>query len=694
MRIARSLVVLSVVGALSISTRPATAQVLSADTLDIIQLDPVQVNVLRTPFELTAAPFAVAANDEEAVQRARPGLGTKEAFVGIPGVQIDDRYNYALGDRISIRGFGARTQFGVRGITVYVDGIPATLPDGQTNLNHVDLSFLRRVEVIRGPASSMYGNAAGGVIQFETEAPPPVPLSQEVGVVAGSNGLLRLHSTTGGQAAGASYLLNIARLTYDGYRMFQEAENLQVNGSVGFSALRGTLRLIGSYVDYDANNPGSLNIPLLAANRDTAFTGNVNNKTGEEGTQNQFGANWRGSLAGVGMEISGYTISREIDNPIPASVIDIERRASGLSATARSSGDAASTGFHWALGVEGDLQEDKRKNFANVLGERGALTLDQEEEVRGLSVFGQLTAVPMPRLVAVGGLRYDVTEFSAADAFISATNPDDSGERTMDAISPSIGVSFAVADAISLYGNVATSFETPTTTELTNRETGAGGFSTDLEPQKTLSFEAGAKGLLPGRVSYQLSVFRANIEDAVIPFETPDFPGRFFYRNAGSTVHDGVEAGLAVAPLAGLRASVAYTYLDARFDDYTVGINDFSGNRVPGVSPHRVDASLGYTAPFGFHITVDGRYVDRIMVNDANTSFSPAYTVFDFRAGLERVGFGGFALEPFFGVSNFLDEEYNTSVTVNAFGNPGRYFEPGPGRALYGGGQIRFELDD
>lgn len=676
---------MAVLVALGASGAPGAAQE-GADTTEVVPLQPVVVNVLRTPFELTSAPFAVAVNGEAEVQRARPGLGMDEALGGIPGVQVDDRFNYALGDRISIRGFGARTPFGVRGVTVLVDGIPATLPDGTTNLNHVDLSFLRRVEVIRGPASSLYGNAAGGVIQFETEFPPAVPFSQAVGITGGSDGLLRFNSTTGGRSGGANYILNIQRLTYDGYREFQDASNVQVNGSLGLRAVGGDVRIIGSFVDYDANNPGSLNATQFAENPLQAAAPNLRDQTGEDGRQAQLGISWRGDLGSGRLELAGYGLTREISNPIPFTLIDIERIGGGLSALYRSSGDVVPSGFSWAVGVEGDLQQDDRQNFSISNGTPETTPfIAQDEEVLSGAVFAQATLVPVEGVTALAGLRYDATRFEATDRI----TPDNSGDRTMNAFSPSLGLSFEASDALSIYGNVATSFETPTATELANQPSGEGGFNPDLDPQRTLSFEAGIKGLLPGRASYQLALFRANIDDALIPFILED--ERTYFRNAGSAVHQGIEAGFTVAPIPALRANVAYTYLDARFDDYVVNGESFEDNRIPGVSPHRLDGSLTFTAPFGWYATAEARYSDMMFVDDRNTATADAYTVVDVRTGLEELDLGGFTFQPFVGVTNLFDEVYVTSPSVNHVA--GRFYEAGPGRSFYAGAQLRVAVD-
>lgn len=658
------------------------------DTTQVIPIEGVTVTVLRSPLLVRAAPFAVDANTEAQIQRGRPGLGLGEALGGIPGLQVDDRYNYALGDRISIRGFGARTPFGVRGVNVTVDGIPATLPDGNTNLNHVDLSVLSRAEVIRGPASSLYGNAAGGVIQFETEVPGDARLSQEVGVVAGSDGLLRLNSTTAGRTEDSYYLFNVSRLTYDGYRPYQDARNVLLTGSMGTTVFGGDFRLVGSFVDYDANNPGSLNNAQLEEDRFQAAPQNLTHQTGEDGQQGQMGLSWRGLVGPGRLEIAGYGLTREIMNPIPFNTIQIGRNAGGVNLLYRSAGDPATSRFGWGFGVEGDLQSDDRLNFShNGAGVRSETpSIAQDEKVLGGAVFAQLTAAPTPGLIALAGLRYDVTRFKADDRLITATDPDDSGERTMDAISPSIGLSYAVVDNATIYGNVSTSFETPTTTELANQEDGSGGFNANLEPQRTLSYEVGLKGILAGRAGYQLAVYRAEIEDALVPFTAPN--ERTYYRNAGSAIHQGAEVGLTLSPVNFVNVDLSYAYVDARFDEYTVDGVSRADNRIPGVSPHRVDAGVTFQSPLGLFLTANARYTDLMPVNDENTASAPAYTLVDLRTGFDPVSIGGFSISPFVGVTNLFDEEYITSPSVNHAS--GRFFEPGPGRAFYGGGQIRF----
>lgn len=660
------------------------------DTVRIVPLDTVTVQVLGTPGPVLRAPFPVTVVREAEIRRARPGLALVDALTAVPGVQVDNRFNYALGERISVRGLGARAQFGVRGVRVLVDGVPATLPDGQTTLNHVDPAALGRVEVIRGPASALYGNASGGVIRLTTAPPPPAPLASEHRVLAGSNGLLRVETSAGGRTGAAAYRAYVSRLSYDGFREHASARNLNAGGMLQLARGADEVRLSFTAVRYDALNPGSLSDSLLRVDRGAAFARNVQQRTGEEGRQGQAGVWWRRQAGPGALEVSAYGLARSIDNPIPTSVIDLDRRVGGV----RASFSADAGPLRWLAGGEMEGQRDDRLNFANDAGQRGTRTLDQRERVASASAFAQGTAA-LGVVEILGAVRYDRFRFSVDDRLVSAENPDDSGARTMARVSPALGISLAATERLAFYANVATAFETPTTTELANRPTGAGGFNPELDPQRTVSAEVGAKARLAPWAWLEGAAYRARIADALIPFEVAGAPGRVFYRNAGEAKHRGVEGSLVLTPGPGLTARAAYTWTEARFGRYVVNGVDREGNPVPGVAPHRLDVSLLASPERGPFAGLDVRHVGSTPVadDDAEGRFrSPAYTLVDVRGGWEGARVGRVAFSPFAGVMNLLDRPYNTSATVNAFGR--RYYEPGPGRTVYAGLTLSLGVPD
>jgi iron complex outermembrane receptor protein len=450
------------------------------------------------------------------------------------------------------------------------------------------------------------------------------------------------------------------------------------------------VRLSFTAVRYDALNPGSLSDSLLRMDRGAAFARNVQQRTGEEGRQGQAGVWWRRQTGPGALEVAAYGLARSIDNPIPTSVIDLDRRVGGV----RASWSADAGPLRWLAGGEVEGQRDDRLNFANQAGERGERTLDQRERVTSASAFAQGTA-SLGAMEILGAVRYDRFRFSVRDRLTSAENPDDSGARTMARVSPALGVSIAATERLALYANVATAFETPTTTELANRPTGAGGFNPELHPQRTVSVEVGAKARLAPWAWLEGAAYRARIADALIPFEVAGAPGRVFYRNAGEAKHRGVEGSLVLTPRPGWTARAAYTWTDARFGRYVVNGVDREGNPVPGVAPHRLDVSLLASPERGPFAGVDRRHVSSTPVadDDAEGRFrSPAHTLVDLRTGWEGARIGPAALSPFLGVMNLLDRDYNTSVTVNAFGR--RYYEPGPGRTVYAGLRLTLGAPD
>jgi iron complex outermembrane receptor protein len=675
---------------------PLLAQVDSVgQRTDTARLPATIVTVLRVPIEQSRAPFAIAVAFAEQIQRGKPGLSLDEALTGIAGVQVDNRYNYALGERISIRGLGARAQFGVRGVRVLLDGIPMTLADGQTTLNNVDVAGIGRAEVIRGPASAQHGNASGGVLQLESDRGPldARRLGGDVRSLVGDDGLRRNQLALRFREGGSAIAVSGSRLDFDGYRDWNDARNDHVNVLLGQDhsiAGGGGLSLLWNWVSYDARNPGALPSDSATLRPEIAWPANKNTfRTGEIGKQGQYGVMIRQRLRGTELQLAAHGLQRRVDNPIPQRIVVIDRNAGGVRASLSATPAIGRTALRLAAGAELQRQRDERLNYANNSGARGAVALDQIELVRNSAFFVQGSVDIAPRLLFLIGARHDRIRFRATDRLIVAGNPDDSGDRRMSATSPSVGLTFGLTPAVDVYSNYSTSFETPTTSELANQESGAGGMNPILEPQRTRSVEVGVNGRVRmARVvgSYQIALYDARVRDALIPFEIASAPGRQFFKNAGSTKHRGTEtaASLVLPWNVSLRAS--YTHTVARFDDYAVTAGGtttmYDGNEVPGVAPNRADATLAFQ-PGRIFVEWESRVTSSIPVNDANTERSPSYAIHAIRGGLTRLDVGAFSLAPHAGIMNVFDRGYNTSVVINAFG--GRYYEPGPPRSVYVG---------
>jgi iron complex outermembrane receptor protein len=634
----------------------------------------------------------VAVGGDSTATRFQPHLALGETVSALPGIEVQDRYNYAQGDRVSVRGFGARTQFGIRGVKILVDGVSATLADGQTTLDHLDLGTVERVEAIRGPASSIYGNASGGVIRFDTRYQTDVPFRQQFGTITGSNGLLRWESSTAAQVGRTSLAVDLTGFSYDGYRQHSAADKLLASGHIRYRNEVDELRVVANYVDFDALNPGSLSDSMLGIDRNLANPFNVAQGTGKDARQGHIGVAWSHTTHGGNLAVSAYGLFRDLLNTITVSVIELDRKAGGARAQFAGRANIGGLPTQWAVGAEAALQFDDRRNFANEAGETGALLLDVYQAVWSVGPFMQVDVTPIPPLHVLGGLRYDIVRFGSQNGFCSGADGTASGcrsERKMDAISPSLGVLVDVAEPLRIYASVATAFETPTTTELGNRPDGEFGYDPDLQPQRALSVELGLKGQLGWSAHYNVALYRARVTDVLVPFEVSDQPGRTYFRNAGSAVHRGIELGASLQAAVGVSLTAAYSYTDARYESFTVGDAVYDGNRVPGVAPHRLEVIAAYEPRNRWYVAADIEIASDMAVNNANSAYSPTHAVVGLRSGINALELGRLSLAPYAGVSNLFDIAYNSSVTVNAFG--GRYYEPGPARSVWLGARLAIE---
>lgn len=699
---------------------PSASEIAAEQQADsVVALEPIEVNVLRTPFLQNAAPLAVSVLAGADLQRGRSGFFIEEALQGLPGVQVQNRFNPAVGERVAIRGFGARAQFGLRGIRVVVDGIPATLPDGQSSLDHLDVGSLARVEVIRGPASALFGNASGGVLSFTTRTPENTPYNMEVMGVGGSDGLWRGQLTASGTVNETGYLITISGQTWDGFReiapdaarpradtvcaagadagdlsgrtgCYGGSDRLGLNARVTTPMAGGELSLTANVLDLDAQNAGS------KVSGTTTFR-EINDlylrfRTGKTLEQQQAGLRWTGPVGGGSLEadFSLYGIHRTINNPIPFDVIDLSRNAGGARASLSQTVSTGLGQFQWMLGGEYQLQSDHRTEQDLEFGTgqidpAGQPFQDQDEDVRSAGAFLQGSLELSGGAVILAGVRFDDHDFSVEDRVTGAAA---TGARNMSAFSPSIGINVPAGPSVNVFGSVATVFNTPTTSELGNTPTAAGGFNADLDPMRGESYELGVRGNVGSSAAFEVTGYQTNLRNEFVSFEVASQPGVNFTRNSGKSRHRGFEGTLSVASGDGLfRGDVTYTLTDAKFLKFVKEGVDLVGNRIPGVARDRAQTRLR-VSPNRWWAEVVGTYVSRVQANDENNAGAPSYQLVDLRVGLEEVAVGGMNVSPWVALINAFDEDYNASIAVNAFG--GRFFEPGVPRSFQVGMRARF----
>lgn len=658
---------------------PAQAQ---QDTTEVVPLEPVEV-VGAAPFEIAAetATFATSVRRRTAADlNSRPSISLDAITRTIPGLSVNSREHYALGNRVTMRGLGWRAQFGIRGVQILLDGIPLTTAGGQAFTYVVDPSFVRRVEVIRGPASVFWGNAAGGVLSFSTRPPEGTPRLRARQVV-GSYGLSKTDLQFTPDLGEHDFSAYGSYLSQDGYRAHSDTRlgRLGATGDLSLGEDRG-LRFAAAYVNLpQAQSPGSLPRDLVSEDPQQARDSFVENDAGKMQEQGQLGLTYYDALGGWGrLEATAYGLFRNLENPLPFAYITLDRLAGGTRLTL----EGENAGLEWGVGLEGKFQRDDRIEYDNAGGEPGdSVQTDQLETVSNQAVFAR-AALPLGERGRISaGARYDRLRFSANDRLPG----DDDGERTFQSVSPSVGVSYQF-DATRLFAHFSTALEAPTTTELGNRPDAQGGFNPEVGPERVLGGEIGAQGAAGG-LSYDAALFGMQVRDFLVPYRNA--AGETFYRNAGRTRHAGLEAALQGQLPRALSLAASYTFLHAEFVNARTGDGtSLDGNRVPGVPRHLLGASLEWR-PDPVWFAVEFERTSAYPVDNRNTAEIDGYTVLGARVSHPGYEWRGLSVQPFVAVKNLFDARYIGSVVPNAFG--GRYFEPAAGRHWRAGVAVQFE---
>ena len=691
----------AVVGMLLAATAGAQDTTASTARLPTVQVT-VTRETARSPLEL---PYAITTLRPDSLRPGARRLSLDETLMLIPGIAVANRSNPTQDPRITIRGFGARSAFGVRGVRVLRDGIPLTLPDGQTPVDYLDLESVGSIEVIRGAASALYGNASGGVIDLRSDAPPTAPIGGSLRASGGSYGLKRLHGTVGGTSDSLGYQASVTRTEIEGFRNYsrQKTTHALARAELARGATTWSIQGIGFDMPV-AENPGALTRAQFDAKPRAAEANTVLRHARKDVRQGQLSLIGARRAARGDFSASVYGGARDLYNPLAFGIVSVDRRSYGSTVRATLAPLALPGGEHrLSFGFDGQRQEDDRKRFTNCNNgtqpiapscsptgsERGALLQSQRELVTGFGTFLRDEVAITDRLTVSAGVRGDLTKFEVVDRFIVGTDPDDSGERTLPAITPMVGIVGRFGALSSVYASVSSSFETPTATEMGNKPDGSAGFNPDLEPQRATTWELGTKGFILPAISYDAAVFYTRIRDELIPFEIPNGNGRRYFRNAGRTERRGVELGMR-ADAGPVRSALSYSYGDFAFVDYkfetvvggdAVETTVYDGNRIPGIPQHQLQASVTWITGL-LHSTIEGIATSRTLVDDANTASAAGYGLLNIRIG-GTFGAGGVRISPNVGVQNLLDRRYAGSVSVNATG--GRYFEPAPGATIFAG---------
>ena len=676
-------------------------------------LPPVVVTATR----VEAAPFDVPASidrvDGDAVRNDRAQVNISESLGAVPGLLARDRQNYAQDVQISVRGFGARASFGLRGVRVYIDSIPATFPDGQGQITNVDLGSVERIEVLRGPSSALYGNSAGGVIQVFTEDGASTP-TVDFGIAAGSNGVLRENTKLSGSTGAIGYVLSASHFQTDGYRDHSAAERNIANAKLTVHLDdASTLTVIANSVALPkAQDPLGLTRALYNTDPRGVDPAATAFNTRKSIDQTQAGLIWERRLDSANalrvMVYSGHRNTEQFQaitlgaqaNPLsPGGVIALgsDYRGTDMRWTLRSS--LAERPFTLVAGLAADTLDQLRQGYLNfvgtapsvVQGVAGALRRDENDSALDVDEYVQATWQFAPDWSASAGLRHSSVRIESKDHFITASNGDDSGGTSFGATLPVFGLMYALNSSVHFYATAGRGFETPTLNELAYRPTGATGLNFGLQPATSDNLELGVKMRLADIGELSAAVFDTRTQNEIVTLT--NVGGRSTYQNAGATQRTGLELGWTNTYADYLRAQAAFSTLNATYRNAFVTCNlspcpvssqqtVAAGNSMPGVARESLYAALGWAPPQGWRGGVDGRFLSRVFVNDTNSDAAPGFFVASANLGYVAL-FGPWKLSGFTRVDNLFDRRYAGSVIVNE-GNS-RFFEPAPGRTWLAG---------
>ncbi|WP_312236077.1 TonB-dependent receptor [Stenotrophomonas sp.] len=673
---------------------PAQAASRPDPSPEVARLPTVQVQAARVQqvddADLPASISTVWLDDEANGTLAQ----VSEALGGIPGVVARDRQNYAQDTQLSIRGFGARSTFGVRGVRVLVDGVPATMPDGQGQLSHASLLSAQRVDVLRGPFSALYGNSSGGVVQlWSAEGAPGDPWRLRLDT--GSDNTLSAGAQLRGQQGPIRYNVAANHFRTDGWREHSAARRESVNARLGTDVGGGQLDLVLNYFDSPkAQDPLGLSRAQVNADPRQATAVAEQYNTRKSVRQAQAGLVFTRTDGAHTWRAMGYAGQRSVEqylaippapqaNPLHAGgVIDLDGDYGGVDARWSWHGQWAGRPLDLVIGANADRQAQDRRGYENFVGDqlgiKGRLRRDQADRVENVDQFAQAWWQWAPRWSLLLGVRHSTVRFRSNDHYITATNPDDSGSRRYDATTPVAGVVFRATDAWRLYASAGRGFETPTFNELGYRADGQAGLALDLSAARSRNLEVGSKWHAQSGAQLEAALFRADTDDELAVASNTG--GRATYRNIGRTRRQGLEASY-VQPLgAQVDLALSYTYLEATVRDPYVlsGATVAAGSRLPGVPEQQWNARLQYR-PGAWQWAAEVVASGDTVVNDLATEKAAGYALLNLEAA-RRWQLAQGTLRAFARLDNVLDQRYIGSVIVND-GNQ-RYFEPGPDRRV------------
>jgi iron complex outermembrane receptor protein len=669
---------------------PAEATRGTASSDDLHYLETVVVSGTRREAELADVPAAVTVVDREAIQHLQRGANLEESLRRVPGALLRDQLGGSSRVTISIRGAGATAADGARGVRLFIDGVPKNNAGGSAqDFINIDLSAAERIEVLRGPSSALYGNQAGGVVSITTESGGPRP-SFTLSQVLGSYGFSRTHAAGGGQASGhrLNYFGTAFKTALDGFRENSTQDNAGFTGKFGVTIDdRSRLAVVTGYDSSTQRLPGELTSAEVASDpRQANPVAMAFGGTSLALDEFRLGGTYRRELTGAQIEASGYYTPRGVAylniETLRLNQHFVNRGASGRIVVPQLFGTTARV----TTGLDYQNTPITTGSFGRADTPLAGRSLSEvEESATNVGPFALLDVPLGSRFSATAGLRYDHITFTSEDLI----RPQDGrSEIVYEQLSPRVGVTFRLTDAVAVYSSYNEGFEAPILDQLRNSPAPDGEFVANrtVKPFDVRAFELGARGQI-GRLTFEASAYRQRTTNLIVSqsfLRPPPLSGQFSaVVNAGKVDQNGLELALALRPLTGLQLAGSYTYSHYTYRDFVTAGRSFSGHQVPGVPAHNAFAEVNYRSARGLSLAFDVQRVGQFFLDDLNTASNQPYAVANLRVGYDFRIAPGFALSPWFSLQNMRDKVYVAQTRPNAAA--GRYFNPLPGLTLLGG---------
>lgn len=658
-------------------------------------LDPSVVTGSRSASPTFDLPYSVDSISREQISDGQLGINASEALSRVPGLVVQNRQNYAQDLQISSRGFGARSAFGVRGLKLIADGIPASTPDGQGQAATFNLDTAERIEVLRGPAATLYGSNAGGVIQmFSRDGEGPPRIGAET--LVGSDGMSKNHLTAEGAANGAGFVLDASRMDTDGYRDHSSARRDQTFAKLNFQPDDDSkLALIYSSLEQNGTqDPLGQKWEDYKADPRSVSTSALNYNTRKSIDHQQLGTNYERYFGDATLQVNAYTGRRSViqylsipkgiaSNERGGGVVQFDRKFYGGSVRWMQPIESAPGELMIITGLDFDQSEDSRHGYQNysgtTLGVKGELRRDEIDTARSLDPYIQANWA-LGNWTLQAGVRHSTMELDVDDQYLS--NGDSSGSKSYQKNTPSMSVMYAFTPELHGYVSAGKGFETPTQAELAYAPGNVEGFNFGLKPSDSTQYEMGLKAQV-SNTRINAAVFQITTEDELVVSQS--IQGRTSYQNAGRTLRRGFELGLESQLSEQWSTTLAYTRLQATYDsDFTNNAKVIEkGNYLPGVPQTTLFAELNWKPRDWVSTAIEGMYRSKVYVEDTNSErAAPAYSVFNWRARFEQK-VEHWTFHQTLRLDNLLDRQYVGSVIVGDSNR--RYYEAAPGRSWYAG---------